>query len=1076
MANPYFNAAYYLANNADVFAAGVDAETHYRDFGASEAYVNGAASRTPAPWFDIQYYLNNNPDVAAAVIGNVAGAFDHFTTHGIAEGRAPSANYQLNAAKLGAYAAANSDLMDAFGITDPNNLTAEQQTQLAQHYYQYGWDEGRPGDPGFGGEHTLTVDPDNVQMSDLGGVVDAPLGRDKATGLISQETLNSDDVIQGGAGHDVLNAQLNGIDTLGGTLEPTINGVEEYNFTVARETWEGELSLHRASGYESINNVGSRGDLDIWDVSAEGGAPVLGLSDVRGHTYITYNDDTDQIETQNVTADKVGRVDDVVRLDVDNEDGNLDIETLNLSVSRGVYLNLAYAAGRIENLNVQGTDAAELHNRFDFANLVNLDGGNHDGGLTIDVSGSTVLESVITGAGDDDVTVHRAAVVEGFSAAMGDGEDTLAIRHVHNHNHVNGLDFSAGVSGVEHLAFTGWLNLGGDATLDLSGVNNDLQSLDFYRDFNGGTSNVLTIASSPVEDLTINGQRDINGLRLDAADLVNLDINILGEHLDLELYDLNAGKLESLELNQLTGKWGYINAELTSDADHDLSSLETVEVSADGDAYIWFNGMAAESDFDALREIGVHANQRDAHLDIDGNLSGLRADVNAAQAAVVTAVTARDADAAALATATTALATAETARDAAVTDLANAEAAFNAASAALTDAQDLIALADWTVPTFNGWGGSSEARGNQNHNNYANYINSINEWPTGLKQALIDALPSGTSFDSFSERNAWRDAGGSAEAVFNSYFDMATLIANEAAADTWLNDPVTGAIAVEAAAQIAYSSAHTTWVNADAAADASQAALDQAWVDLADAQQALADAAGGYISLETVLVDSTEGDADAHIYDAHGNFTLNVSAAVDADVELYNTGAVEVNVEAGEEAYVDIDNGNDALTNVTIAADEAKVYLWDSLASFETLDLTGVITKFDVDAEHAEYASGAIVTYLIGGSDGEFEAEYGAGGATHGVTREIFKFSAEFGIGESVVIENFWMGDTLSEGNRDIIDLRDFGFDVSDLSVTSNPLGDVFISDLGGNWEIELAGALTGAHDTTDFIVANLLL
>src|SRR5690554_5489926 len=100
MANPYFNAKYYLTNNPDVFAAGINtaegAWNHYVTYGARKA-LEGADSRQPAAWFDAEYYLVNNSDLAIA--GLTPGQlFEHFTTYGIGEGRAPSADVKLTEA------------------------------------------------------------------------------------------------------------------------------------------------------------------------------------------------------------------------------------------------------------------------------------------------------------------------------------------------------------------------------------------------------------------------------------------------------------------------------------------------------------------------------------------------------------------------------------------------------------------------------------------------------------------------------------------------------------------------------------------------------------------------------------------------------------------------------------------------------------------------------------------------------------------------------------------------------------------------------------------------------------------
>lgn len=112
--DPLFDGAYYLANNPDVAAAGVDPYQHFMFYGGSEG-------RSPDFLFDAAYYLSQNPDVAAAG----ANPLTHFEQYGWREGRDPSLLFSL-----ARYLAANPDVK-AVGI-DP-----------LLHYLQYGQNEGR---------------------------------------------------------------------------------------------------------------------------------------------------------------------------------------------------------------------------------------------------------------------------------------------------------------------------------------------------------------------------------------------------------------------------------------------------------------------------------------------------------------------------------------------------------------------------------------------------------------------------------------------------------------------------------------------------------------------------------------------------------------------------------------------------------------------------------------------------------------------------------------------------------------------------------------------------------------------
>lgn len=73
---------YYLQQNADVYAAGIDPADHYRRSGAAEG-------RDPNGYFSTRGYLAANPDVAAAGVNPL----DHYLTVGAREGRDPSARF-----------------------------------------------------------------------------------------------------------------------------------------------------------------------------------------------------------------------------------------------------------------------------------------------------------------------------------------------------------------------------------------------------------------------------------------------------------------------------------------------------------------------------------------------------------------------------------------------------------------------------------------------------------------------------------------------------------------------------------------------------------------------------------------------------------------------------------------------------------------------------------------------------------------------------------------------------------------------------------------------------------------------
>lgn len=265
MANPYFNAAYYLAQNPDLFAAGINtaeaAWEHYVNFGAAEA-LNGADTRKPAPWFDVSFYLSQNTDLITA--GLTAGQlFDHFTNFGIDEGRKPSVDAVLSAESLLAYAKANEDLMEAFDIeADATELTEDQVKALSHQFYAFGYNEERAekpfeivdDGPGAGDTFILTTGTD---FADTAGSIRNAGGGD---GMPSDFKFTSKNEV----------VQAAGVAFVGG--DTLVDGSTNDN-----DVLRLNLNDNMASAFAAVRNI------EVFDVTAtNANAANLDLSNVTG--------------------------------------------------------------------------------------------------------------------------------------------------------------------------------------------------------------------------------------------------------------------------------------------------------------------------------------------------------------------------------------------------------------------------------------------------------------------------------------------------------------------------------------------------------------------------------------------------------------------------------------------------------------------------------------------------------------------------------------------------------------------------------------------------------------------------
>ena len=143
--DPRFDASYYLAQNPDVAAAGVDPYRHYLSYGWKEG-------RDPSLMFSTDKYLLANPDVAAAGIDPMA----HYSSFGQSEGRATF----LAGGTAPADPLVNTAFYDRqLGATLIPTGTAAAQ-QAAWSYDHGGWQKGLNPDGFFDTSYYLAHNPD----------------------------------------------------------------------------------------------------------------------------------------------------------------------------------------------------------------------------------------------------------------------------------------------------------------------------------------------------------------------------------------------------------------------------------------------------------------------------------------------------------------------------------------------------------------------------------------------------------------------------------------------------------------------------------------------------------------------------------------------------------------------------------------------------------------------------------------------------------------------------------------------------------------------------------------------------
>ena len=839
--------------------------------------------------------------------------------------------------------------------------------------------------------YDLTVNADHIVGTGSSEIFAAPLATG-LDGLFATQTLQGVDTLDGGDGHDILKAELNGFTGIGGSDDPSIKNIEEFQLT-SRDN-DAELDMTRVEGVEEIRNVNSTRDLDVYEIQ---NSVLLAMDNVSENTtfYASYAADAlgSDHASQVVEINSVGKdVDNRTELHV-HANGDDVITDLALTVTGDNYLQINYGLhGTVENLTIDGDGDLNVRGNWfqqQWDSLKTLDASEMTGDLDIDVRGSTTIESIETGSGNDRVVVNGA----NFDGAdilvdLGAGDNQFALAKVYDDGDVNALDFTGttleGFDGV--LEFVDNVSLGGDATLDLTGIGEQVTTLDFV-DFDGN-GNELMLAGT-LDALTVDVEFEINDLELHAGSVADLTV-VAGDRIDLD--EVTGSELKSLNLATTEDDsdiWLDIDAAVDGlDPTRNVAALETILVDANSggansDASVEIDASGATDDIDSLKTVDVRASGN-AELNLTG------------RAGVVEVLGVRQVE----------------------------QFTMN------------VTGAGGNFPLFNPSTAAGEvtfASGSLDAGVVLTDYSSTLGWPLNQNGSVLHdgeaASDVAADLDALAELNA--SSSGNVVTVewadFGPQTGLTVFAPGTGATTGSLVDPVVSIV--------------TPGVTP---------------VDMVPGE--------GFDALETVSLVAGE-NADAALTDVYGDFVLDVSAGIDAYVDLFNTEAVSATVSAGNDAevYVEGDTiGNWNLESLTVSAgNDAYVELSDDLTSFTMLDVSDVAANLIVDASDAVYGASS-VTYVLGATDFiTFDAE------AAGATREIFTFDGA-GI-DSITINDFEGGNTV---DSDRIDLSIFGVtSAGELSFVDDGFGNLDITSITGAFagEITLVGLGADANDVSQF-------
>jgi hypothetical protein len=574
-----FDQSFYLTNNADVVVAisqgnFANALDHFNQFGGKEL-------RAPNATFNPNYYAINNSDVLNAVsTGTFASVFAHFQEFGEGENRAPNTDFA--SFDSAAYLAANTDVAAA--------VTAGSFSSALDHFISFGQTENRSGSgvdavTANGQTFTLTSGTDSGS-SFVGGVNNDTFNANliNESGVAAVTTINNQDILDGGAGTDTLNA------TFDDNVSARISNIENF---ILSDSDGNIFNAINVSGVTSLEYTASGGNASITNLGA---IPIVTLTNQAVNVDIDFVNSVVSGTSDSMTLNLQG-----------NTDGDITIEgmeTINMVTSGGAsVLDINDGAGTsLSTVNVSGSSNITLNDTTAFeAAVTTVNAADLTGTLTISTAMTAATHIITGGSGNDIVnlgvgftTADTVDLGAGTGDKLGMGEDeavaiTAATTRISNVEIIDVVEAVIGGDNINLTNFTGAstieisAGLAGSSTLTIADGN----TIDMEADVT--TNLTITVAGS--------GTNDVANLKLDNADVGGTIVATSVETLNIESAGAGATNVVTgtTTLNTLPGDQSIVITGSSAFTFTGAVTADSIDASALTAAFILTAGTAGAS-------------------------------------------------------------------------------------------------------------------------------------------------------------------------------------------------------------------------------------------------------------------------------------------------------------------------------------------------------------------------------------------------------------------------------------------------------------------------------------------------
>lgn len=520
----FFDETFYLSENSDIAIAlemgGFrSALEHFNLFGGKEL-------RSPNPIFQSSFYALQNPDVVAAVEeGFYNSVFHHYQLYGEEENRLPSSLFIGFDSSF--YLEANPDVASAVA----NNLFIS----ALDHYIRFGQAEQRLG---------LIFEPGLFTLTEGRDIFLGTLGDDQFVADVG--TLQTEDVIQGGQGTDVLEATFS-IRTPVLPSATNLSGVESIS-VIANEHGSVDFSIYpdlieiKMSGGHTVDHVVKTPNIiNLAQGQSLHLANIKDGDDVNesiddGGIRIIQDDTASFLE---LTLDNIGPDHSIPSQNLFIDIAGTNVTDVAIKVLEKSIFNLKNSSNSINTLNLTGSGTLVIDDPLSDS-IARVDGTGLTANLTMTVGGegATVIgssgpNSIILTGGINDLTGGISAdliSVRDGSANIktGSGNDIVQVLNGETINIETGIDndeirIFGGTNSLDMGSGSDFVQINDGVNTVLLGSGKDAISL------NGGSNTLFGASDTKVINITGGFNNVASGIGIDVINIAGGNNTVFSE-------------------------------------------------------------------------------------------------------------------------------------------------------------------------------------------------------------------------------------------------------------------------------------------------------------------------------------------------------------------------------------------------------------------------------------------------------------------------------------------------------------------------------------------------------------------